>query len=236
MGRGAYGGGGATALHPQALRTRRVANQDDSVVQLTDEQVEAAKAIGCSFVEATEAQVRQFAMQRRIFQHGGKPYLAARADGFYETAGTLMARIAEVMKQRAAAPADEPVAIQAEEAPQPAEAPAVEDVEPTAEAQVVEDEETAAEAQAVEDVEPATEAPEPPSEAAPASLVEEAPVEPPARPERSSAVMAAMKTIAKGYAQGQQVDAAQLSTLLTTVHRTLSALEVTHPHRPRSDQ
>lgn len=182
-------------------------------MQLTDEQVEAAKAIGCSFVEATEAQVRQFAMQRRVFQYGGKPYLAARADGFYETAGTLMARIAEVMKQRAAAaPADEPVAVQAEEAPQPAEVPAEEDVEPTAEV------------------------PEPPPEASPASPISEAPVAPPARPERPSAVMAAMKTIAKGYAQGQQVDAAQLSTLLTTVHRTLSALEASQPHRPRSGQ
>ncbi|MCG7363426.1 hypothetical protein MHZ93_19385 [Roseomonas sp. ACRSG] len=176
-------------------------------MQLTDEQVKAAEAQGCHFVEATEAQVRQFAMQRRVFQIGGKPYLATRADGFYETAGTLMARIAEAMKQRPAiAPAKPSVVEQVdEEAPQAAAAPEVEEAAPAAEMP-----EVAAEPAAVEPVRE---------------------VAPPALSGGSSAVVAAMQTIAKGYARGHQVDATQLSTLLTTVHRTLSGLE---PSRSRS--
>jgi outer membrane biosynthesis protein TonB len=239
-------------------------------VQLTDEQVEAARAQGCRFVEATEAQVRQFSMQRRVFQIGDKPYLATREDGFYETAGTLMARIAEVMKRRkAAAPepeAQEAAAEPAEEAPPPAEVPearetsapdkAPEAEEAVASDKVTEEEEAtvpkAREAAAPDEVLEAEEAVASdevteevaPPEAAEPLLATSAREAPPVAPlqaaapatsvDRSSTVLTAMKTIAKGYARGHQVDAAQLSTLLTTVHRTLSGLETSRPRHPRS--
>jgi outer membrane biosynthesis protein TonB len=244
-------------------------------VQLTDEQVEAARAQGCRFVEATEAQVRQFSMQRRVFQIGDKPYLATREDGFYETAGTLMARIAEVMKRRkAAAPepeAQEAAAEPAEEAPPPAEVPearetSAPDKAPEAEEAVPSDEVTEEEEEEEEEaaVPKAREAAAPdevleaeeavasdevteevaPPEAAEPLLATSAREAPPVAPlqaaapatsvDRSSTVLTAMKTIAKGYARGHQVDAAQLSTLLTTVHRTLSGLEASRPRHPRS--
>ena len=189
-------------------------------MQLTDEQVKAAEAQGCRFVEATEAQVRQFSMQRRVFQIGDKPYLATRQDGFYETAGTLMARVAEVLKQQEAVPpATEPAAEEAAEMPQ-AEAPAAAEEMPEEAASAPPEEAT----EAVEPapVEPGREAP-PPVPATTASVID-----------RPSTVLTALTTIVKGYAQGHQVDAAQLSTLLTTVHRTLSGLEASRPRHPRS--
>ena len=59
-------------------------------MELTHEQVEAAKACGCAFVPASEAQVQRLAMQRRIFTLGGRPFLATRdGGGFFETHATL---------------------------------------------------------------------------------------------------------------------------------------------------
>jgi hypothetical protein len=59
-------------------------------VDLTQEQVEAAKACGCAFLPATEAQVALLSMQRRIFHVDGKPFVATRdGGGFFETHGTL---------------------------------------------------------------------------------------------------------------------------------------------------
>jgi hypothetical protein len=59
-------------------------------VDLTQEQVEAAKACGCAFLPATEAQVARLSMQRRIFRIDGKPFLATRdGGGFFETQSTL---------------------------------------------------------------------------------------------------------------------------------------------------
>ena len=59
-------------------------------MDLTQEQVEAAKACGCAFFPATEAQVARLSMQRRIFRIDGKPFLATRdGGGFFETQGTL---------------------------------------------------------------------------------------------------------------------------------------------------
>ncbi|MFC7551681.1 hypothetical protein ACFQU7_04260 [Pseudoroseomonas wenyumeiae] len=201
-------------------------------MQLTDEQVKAAEAQGCRFVEATEAQVRQFSMQRRVFQIGDKPYLATREDGFYETAGTLMARVAEVLRQQeASAPAEEPVAEEAAEVPQAEETAAADE---TPEAEAAAPAEEAAEPEAVPEADEAPEAAEP----APIELAKEAPAPVPATvpssADQPSAVLSAMKTIAKGYARGHQVDAAQLSTLLTTVHRTLSGLQASQPRHPRS--
>ncbi len=60
-------------------------------MDLTQEQVEAAKACGCAFFPATEAQVARLSMQRRIFRIDGRPFLATRdGGGFFETHGTLL--------------------------------------------------------------------------------------------------------------------------------------------------
>ena len=59
-------------------------------MDLTQEQVEAAKACGCAFLPATEAQVALLSMQRRVFRLGGEPFVATRdGGGFMETHGTL---------------------------------------------------------------------------------------------------------------------------------------------------
>ena len=59
-------------------------------MELTRKQSEAAKACGCTFFPATEAQAERLAMQRRIFTLGGKPFLATRdGGGFFETHATL---------------------------------------------------------------------------------------------------------------------------------------------------
>jgi hypothetical protein len=64
-------------------------------VDLTQEQMESAKACGCEFFLATEAQVALLSMQRRIFRIGGSPFVATRdGGGFIETHGTL-ARLIE---------------------------------------------------------------------------------------------------------------------------------------------
>ena len=59
-------------------------------MDLIEEQVEAAKACGCAFLPATEAQVALLSMQRRVFRVGGRPFMATRdGGGFFETHGTL---------------------------------------------------------------------------------------------------------------------------------------------------
>ena len=59
-------------------------------MDLTEEQVEAAKACGCAFLPATGAQVALLSMQRRVFHVDGKPFMATRdGGGFFETHGTL---------------------------------------------------------------------------------------------------------------------------------------------------
>ena len=64
-------------------------------MDLTEEQVEAAKACGCAFSPATGAQVALLSMQRRVFHVDGKPFMATRdGGGFFETHGTL-ARLIE---------------------------------------------------------------------------------------------------------------------------------------------
>jgi hypothetical protein len=59
-------------------------------MDLTQQQVEAAKACGCTFVPASEAQVQRLAMQRRIFTLDGLAFVASRdGDDFLETHATL---------------------------------------------------------------------------------------------------------------------------------------------------
>jgi len=68
-------------------------------MDLTRQQVEAAKACGCTFVPASEAQVQRLAMQRRIFTLDGLPFVASRdGDDFLETHATL-ARLIEAQEE-----------------------------------------------------------------------------------------------------------------------------------------
>jgi hypothetical protein len=59
-------------------------------VDLTQEQVDAAKACGCAFLPAAEAQVALMSTQRRILRIDGGPVVATRdGGGFMQTHGTL---------------------------------------------------------------------------------------------------------------------------------------------------
>jgi len=71
------------------------AAQGRSRMDLTNEQVEAAKACGCAFFPASEAQVARLSMQRRIFRIDGSAFMATRdGGGFFKTHGTLSLLIA----------------------------------------------------------------------------------------------------------------------------------------------
>ena len=105
-------------------------------LELTPEQVAAARAIGCAFFPATELQVQRLTMQQRIFKVEGKHYLLSRNGSYFETAGTLRALIAKappVTPQAApdpepapAAAAPPPEAPPAPVAPEPPPAPLAE--------------------------------------------------------------------------------------------------------------
>lgn len=59
-------------------------------MELAQDQLEAAKALGCTFFPAPEGQVARLAMQRRIFTIAAEPFVTTRDDGgFYETNATL---------------------------------------------------------------------------------------------------------------------------------------------------
>jgi hypothetical protein len=59
-------------------------------MELTPEQVAAARARGCFFVPASADQVARLTMQRRIFTLHGAPHLATRGEGgFMETHATV---------------------------------------------------------------------------------------------------------------------------------------------------
>ncbi|MDO9713522.1 hypothetical protein [Paracraurococcus lichenis] len=59
-------------------------------MDLTSEQFAAARAAGCAFFPAIEAQVQRLTMQRRIFRLDGKAFMVTRDGAFYETHGTLL--------------------------------------------------------------------------------------------------------------------------------------------------
>ncbi len=64
-------------------------------MELTTEQVRAARAAGCTFTAATPDQVARLTMQRRVFMVEGAPHLVRRpGSGFFETYGTLEPLIA----------------------------------------------------------------------------------------------------------------------------------------------
>ncbi len=59
-------------------------------MELTEEQVAAARARGCAFFPASPEQVARLSMQRRVSTFAGRPVLATRGGGgFHETHATL---------------------------------------------------------------------------------------------------------------------------------------------------
>ena len=59
-------------------------------MELTPDQLAAARACGCVFLPATDEQVGRLSMQRRVFRIDGRPFVATRdGGGFFETHGTL---------------------------------------------------------------------------------------------------------------------------------------------------
>lgn len=62
-------------------------------MELTPDQLAAARARGCDLSPATDDQVRRLSMQRRIFTIEGLPCVATRGGGLLETHGTLAALI-----------------------------------------------------------------------------------------------------------------------------------------------
>ncbi len=89
-------------------------------MDLTPDQIAAARACGCVLTMATEDQVRRLSMQRRVFHVGGEPFVAAR-EGFFETHGTLAALI-EKHRPTAAVSDAEPEAARVPERAMPGDA------------------------------------------------------------------------------------------------------------------
>jgi hypothetical protein len=83
-------------------------------MELTPEQIAAARARGCTFLPATEEQVARLTMQRRIFTIDGQPHVAIRQDeAVKETHGAVAllidggtSRSEETSQQAAAAEAE----------------------------------------------------------------------------------------------------------------------------------
>ena len=63
-------------------------------MNLTDDQIAAAEAVGCSFQPVPPAQLARYAMQRKVFRIGDKSVLVTRGGGLYETAATLQGLLA----------------------------------------------------------------------------------------------------------------------------------------------
>ena len=64
-------------------------------MELSLDQVRAARSAGCTFIVATAEQVSRLTMQRRVFLVEGVPNLVRRPNsGFFETQGTLAPLIA----------------------------------------------------------------------------------------------------------------------------------------------
>lgn len=64
-------------------------------MNLTPEQVAAAEAAGCRFLPVPDHATHRYAMQRKVFRHGGRDVLATRGGGLYETIATLERLIEE---------------------------------------------------------------------------------------------------------------------------------------------
>ena len=67
------------------------ANNWKRTLELTPDQLRAARACGCVFLPATDEQVGRLSMQRRVFRIDGRPFVATRdGGGLFETHATLL--------------------------------------------------------------------------------------------------------------------------------------------------
>ena len=64
-------------------------------LQLSLDQIAAAKACGIAFTPASPDQIQRLSMQRKVFWIDGQPHLASRDGSFFETAATLERSIAD---------------------------------------------------------------------------------------------------------------------------------------------
>ncbi len=64
-------------------------------MELTHDQIAAARAVGFAFSPANDEQIRRLTMQRRIFHIDGKPHLASANGTYFETHSTLLAMLDE---------------------------------------------------------------------------------------------------------------------------------------------
>ena len=69
-------------------------------LQLSSDQIAAAKACGIAFLPASPDQVQRLSMQLKVFRIDGQPYLATRDGGFFETAATLERLIAARLEEQ----------------------------------------------------------------------------------------------------------------------------------------
>lgn len=76
-------------------------------MNLSPDQVRAARAAGCAILPASDDQVARLTMQRRIFLIDGVPHLIQRAgSGFFETHGTLAPLLGAAPGEAAALPGE----------------------------------------------------------------------------------------------------------------------------------
>lgn len=197
-------------------------------MNLTPEQAAAAMARGCRFVAADEQQVGLLSMQRRVFWIEGKPCLALRNDGFYETAATLgrlleqpgpgpdptaEAPLAAAAPEPVATPAGMPAAEQPPSGPEAAATPPA-PASNAPEAAAISD----GQASAPSGDEPG-EAPAPPPAAAPAAPGLPAP----ARKAAPASLVLTANMVSR-YVSAATVDSKDLPELIRSIHRSVCAL------------
>ena len=69
-------------------------------LQLSSDQIAAAKACGIAFLPASPDQVQRLSMQLKVFRIDGQPHLATRDGDFFETAATLERLIAARLEEQ----------------------------------------------------------------------------------------------------------------------------------------
>jgi DNA-binding protein H-NS len=81
--------------YPEGVSSGQTPVQRESPLQLSLDQIAAAKACGIAFTPASPDQIQRLSMQRKVFWIDGQPHLASRDGSFFETAATLERSIAD---------------------------------------------------------------------------------------------------------------------------------------------
>ena len=85
-------------FHIQKAVVRPNPVQRERPLQLSLDQIAAAKACDIAFKPASPDQVQRLSMQRKVFWIDGQPHLATRDGSFFETAATLERSIADQLE------------------------------------------------------------------------------------------------------------------------------------------